>query len=366
MHIVSFNIPYPANYGGVIDVFFRLKALANKGVKITLHCFDYGRGEQANLNELCEKVYYYKRTKSAMHLLSLKPFIVKSRLNRQLLENLCKDESPILFEGLHTCGFLSDPKLRERYKIVRTHNVEHHYYKSLFDSSKHPYYLLESWKLKHFQSVLTHANNIVTISDGDQLYFKNRFNNVIQIGSNHPFDQPNITCGTGAYALYHGNLSVEENIKSAEYLINKVIPKCKLPFIIAGKNPSAKLKKQIEKCENITLADTPDDSKMLQLMHNAQMHVLPTFQATGLKLKLLYAIFNGRHCIVNNTMVKGTNLDEICMVTHNTDELISAINNTVFEPFSETMHEERINFLNHYWANKNTTQKWINLLSQNA
>ena len=34
IHIVSFDIPYPANYGGVIDVFFKAKFLAEKGVKV--------------------------------------------------------------------------------------------------------------------------------------------------------------------------------------------------------------------------------------------------------------------------------------------------------------------------------------------
>ena len=28
LHIVAFNVPLPANYGGVIDVFYRLKALS--------------------------------------------------------------------------------------------------------------------------------------------------------------------------------------------------------------------------------------------------------------------------------------------------------------------------------------------------
>ena len=28
LHIVSFNVPLPADYGGIIDVFYRLKSLA--------------------------------------------------------------------------------------------------------------------------------------------------------------------------------------------------------------------------------------------------------------------------------------------------------------------------------------------------
>ena len=45
LHIISFDVPYPANYGGVIDVFYKIKALHAKCVKIHLHCFEYGRAE---------------------------------------------------------------------------------------------------------------------------------------------------------------------------------------------------------------------------------------------------------------------------------------------------------------------------------
>ena len=34
LHIISFDVPYPANYGGVIDVFYKLKALHAEGIKI--------------------------------------------------------------------------------------------------------------------------------------------------------------------------------------------------------------------------------------------------------------------------------------------------------------------------------------------
>ena len=58
LHVIAFDVPYPANYGGVIDVFYKLKYLHECGVDITLHCFEYGRGEQTELNKYCKKIYY--------------------------------------------------------------------------------------------------------------------------------------------------------------------------------------------------------------------------------------------------------------------------------------------------------------------
>ncbi len=56
INIISFNIPYPPNYGGIIDVYYKLKSLHNLGVKIYLHCFDYGRGIKNELEKICVKV----------------------------------------------------------------------------------------------------------------------------------------------------------------------------------------------------------------------------------------------------------------------------------------------------------------------
>lgn len=37
LNIVAFDNPYPPTYGGVIDVYYKLKSLAETGLKIHLH-----------------------------------------------------------------------------------------------------------------------------------------------------------------------------------------------------------------------------------------------------------------------------------------------------------------------------------------
>jgi hypothetical protein len=124
LHIISFDVPYPANYGGVIDVFYRVKALSEAGVKVLLHCFEYGRGEHDILKR-CHEVKYYKRDTSFAKQLSLTPFIVNSRRSEALVKDLLKDDYPILCEGLHTTAVLLDKRLKDRKIYVRAHNVEH-------------------------------------------------------------------------------------------------------------------------------------------------------------------------------------------------------------------------------------------------
>jgi hypothetical protein len=131
-------MPHPPAYGGVIDIYYKLEALKAEGVKIILHVFLYdGKEPSAVLNDLCEKVYYYNRRRLANPFIGDIPYIVSTRNNDELLRDLNKDSYPILFEGLHTTFFLDHPDLRKRFKIVRTHNVEHIYYKKSYMRPKY-------------------------------------------------------------------------------------------------------------------------------------------------------------------------------------------------------------------------------------
>ncbi len=93
LHIVSFNIPHPANYGGIIDVYYKILALKQSGVQVILHCFVYGRQPSKELEDLCFKVYYYPRKSELIPFLKRDPYIVTSRSAKSMPENLLKDAS---------------------------------------------------------------------------------------------------------------------------------------------------------------------------------------------------------------------------------------------------------------------------------
>src|SRR5690606_18259643 len=112
--------------------------------------------------------------KSPLYILNKLPFIVISRQSDALFNNLLGDTHPILFEGIHTTLLLNNPRLKDRIKIVRMHNVEHDYYSSLSEKSsgwKKWFYKREAKKLKEFQPILNHANWILAIQKKDQNYF---------------------------------------------------------------------------------------------------------------------------------------------------------------------------------------------------
>ncbi len=314
LNIVSFDVPFPANYGGVIDVYYKLVWLKNAGVKVHLHCFTYGRAESKELEALCEKVYYYKRDTGFFANLSSLPYTVKSRQSKELEANLLANDFPILFEVLHTCYLLSDERFKDRKKIYRHSNIEHDYYLQLSKSErnffKRIYLRTEAKKLKRFEKIVAFANVILAVNENDAAYFKLHYPKVetVYLPSFHPNDAVNIKQGTGNYILYHGNLSISENYESAIWLIEHVFSKVFQKVIIAGLNPPAFLKNSIEGYGHIELIENPSADKMEELIANAQIHCLHTFQATGLKLKLLNVLFKGRFVICNPKMIVGTHL----------------------------------------------------------
>jgi hypothetical protein len=366
LNIIAMDIPLPANYGGVIDVYFKMKSLLALGVKIHLHVYEYGRSRNDDLLKVCESVSYYPRRTTRQYLLHRKPYIVASRNSDRLINALCRNDYPILFEGLHTCYYLNHQRLKNRVKIVRSHNVEHDYYRSLASVErnvfKQIYFTREADKLERFEKVLKHATGIAAISKKDTEYLKTKFSNVQQVSAFHPHEEVEIASGKGDFCLYHGSLDVGENNQAAMYLVEKVFSKCNHKLIIAGKKPSKELKNAVALKNNIELKTSLDTSGIHELIREAQINVLPTFQATGLKLKLLAALYSGRHCVVNTPMIENTGLENVCRVEDKIGSMISAINDVMDQEMTDPDKLTRKETLNQGFGNLSNAEKLYEMI----
>lgn len=366
IHIISFQSPYPANYGGAIDVYYKAKALKENNIYVILHCFEYnGRGMEEELYDIADEVYMYPRKTGLKSFISHKPYIVKSRTSSELIRNLLKDNAPILFEGLHTTAILTSPELKDRLKIVRTHNVETEYFKQLYFASKslykRLYYLTEHLKLKFYEPILKHADVIMAITEKDKDFFARRhpqvktelmpcFHNGLL-----PSMKEEETIGRGNYILYNGNLSIEENIKAVMFLMEKVIPFTNgAKWIIAGREPHSDIINAAKMTDNVEVCPNPTSEEMDKLIREAASNVLITFQSTGIKLKLLGTLFKGGHCIANKKMLDSTGLSDLCILADTPTEIINAVNKTIGKGITEeelSNRNERL--LSLYDNNKN-------------
>ncbi len=366
LHVISFDIPCPPNYGGIIDVYYKIKSLHEAGAEIIIHCFEYGRERNDELEKICKKVYYYPRKKTWIKQFSFLPFIVKTRNNPDLLINLLADPAPILFEGLHTCYLLDHPKLKDYKKLVRTHNIEHEYYYFLWKSEKNltrkSYFLLESVKLKPFEKKLSRASQILAISPQDTKYFNTKYGNTTLMPAFHPFKKVSSISGQGEYVLFHGNLSVAENLNAITFLIDKVFSEMTIPLILAGQNPPNWLISKIKDIPHVQIEASPSIEKMNKLIHEAQICLIPTFQPTGLKLKLLSSLFAGRHCITNHEMVNGTGIEELCHVAQTPEEMINFINHFINVEFTIDDISKRKSCLKKQFSNEQNAQTIMDLI----
>lgn len=355
LHIVSFNVPDPPDYGGVIDVFYKIKALSELGIKIHLHCFTYGREQSEVLNKFCEKVYYYPRKKFYQAIYSSVPYIVGSRKNDELLSNLAGDSDPILFEGLHTCFYLNHPALQHKLRAVRMHNVEWDYYRSLKEAERNYlikfYFYYESKKLKTFEEELKHASKIFAISRSDYEYLRPTHEQVYYAPAFHSNQSVTSQPGKGDFILYHGNLSVVENNQAALYIIKKIVEGSEFRFVIAGKSPLASLIKEVKKYGNIELVANPSFEKISDLVTNAHINLLPTFQPTGIKLKLLNALHKGRFCLVNSKMVNNTGLEQLCIMEDNPNVTKRIIHELMQKEFTPEEIRNRTELLSRNFSN---------------
>ncbi len=365
VHIVCLDVPYPVDYGGVFDLFYKIKSLHERGIKIHLHCFEYGRGNPETLNQYCEEVHYYQRNQGHKGFSITIPYIVASRSSDELCRNLLKDSYPVILEGIHCTYPLYCGALKNRKIILRLHNVEYQYYHNLFRTEKSflkkAYFYNESRLLKVYEKKVAKKATIIAVSEKDVHTYRDKFgvSDISYLPAFTPYEEINSKEGIGNFCLYHGNLSVAENEEAACWLLEHVFSKIKVPFVIAGKNPSARLQRLSYLNCHTCLVSNPDEAEMNDLIAKAQVNILPSFNATGVKLKLLNALFNGRHCVVNEATVDENGLGIACHVGTTAEALRSIVVQLYHKPFGEEEIILRQRLLGKQYNNTRNAQQLI-------
>jgi hypothetical protein len=368
VHIVTHDVPWPVNFGGVVDLFYKIKTLHDLGISIHLHCFTKNRNEQNILERYCETVNYYPRNKRFYFLHFNVPFIVQSRRSRLLIENLQKDNYPILLEGIHCTFPLFTGALKNRKVKIRLHNIEHIYYNELAKNERNffrkYYFRFESFLLKNYEKKLATTRDYWADSHSDVYSYKQQYRvDAIQF---LPVFIPRVKAvsfsGLGSYCLYHGNLSVNENEQAVEWLLTNVFNELEIPFVIAGMNPSTRLKNMVYKYKHTCLVENPTEHEMNDLIKKAQINILPSLNRTGVKLKLLHAIFNGRHCLVNQTGILGSGVETLCEVAETAEDFKIKIKQLFYQEFTESMYLNRTKILMNTYDNQKNAQTIISWL----
>jgi glycosyltransferase involved in cell wall biosynthesis len=258
--------------------------------------------------------------------------------------------------------------LKDRKVLVRLHNVEYSYYKNLHASEtgifRRLYYFMESILLKKYEKRLAQMSTFLTVSKTDESLYKTVFNaqHLHFLPVFIPWSQIKSKAGSGNFCLYHGNLSVNENEKAVLWLLEEIFSKVNIPFVVAGKNPSSTLKKAAHQQLNTCLVENPSEHELDDLIRKAQVNILPSYNSTGVKLKLINALFNGRHCLVNKAAAEGTAIEEACFFAEDANEFNKEVTRLFDTPFTEDDICKRKQILGELYDNNKNAETLIKLL----
>lgn len=321
----------------------RIIMFRKMGVAIHLHYFSYNeRGTPNELNQYCETIHVYERRIGRRGLSARLPYIVASRISTELADNLRKDNHPILLEGIHCTGILPLLDLGNRKVVVRMHNNESAYYRELGRAEhsfwKKIYFRRESRLISRYTGQLPGDCMYACITPADTAQLKQMIPAapVRYLPAFPSWQKVSGEEGAGTLCLYHGNLSVPENEEAALWLLRHVFNRIKKPFVIAGKQPSRRLQKMAHLYQHTCLVADPTDAELNDLIRKAHINLLPCFnrEMTGMRLKLLHVLFEGRHCIANEPMVRGTGLEGACHIASGAEAFASVILQLYHHPFT--------------------------------
>lgn len=314
IHIVSFDVPYPPDYGGIVAVHKLIELFNSRGIKVILHVFIYNNKiVLPKLEMLCYKVIKYKRKTGFISNASMKPYIVNSRRDPQLLKNLLADSYPVLLEGIQSTYYLSELVKTKKNVFVRAHNIEWQYYKSLALSEKSflkkLFFKIESFKLQHYENRnLRYANKVFCFTENDGAWFKSHGIDAQVVNPVLSNLKVNTVAGMGKAILIHGNLSVNDMVNSIKLILEQFQDDSKFQFIIAGKNPSRELHNFLAHYSNVKLVENPNSEELKSLILDAQINLCYSEIREGFKMRLLPLLEYGRYILCNHNFCSDQSL----------------------------------------------------------
>lgn len=317
INIVSFNNPFPPKYGGIIDVYYKVEALNKIGYQIHMHCFVKEiPTHYEELSKITASISFYLAEPKWYHFFSNLPLSIISRGNKGLVDNLTKNDAPIIFESLKSTCLMNDYRLKKRFKILRLHNIEQNYFKGIAKSETNLFkklmFFIEVSKYKKYDFNILNFQKVFTLSKYENSYIQEKYNNGVYIPVFHGNKEVVELSEFGNYSIFHGDLTTSDNRKVALFLIDvfKDLPNYKL--IIASGFGKDFILKAIGNCKHIEHVEIKDFLHLKYLLNNAHISISWSFQKSGTKLKLLNSLFNSRHNIVNEHIIDDDAVFPLC------------------------------------------------------
>lgn len=365
LHIISFDNPFPADYGGVIDVFYKIKALHQHGIKIYLHCFYQDRNHVSEtLKKYTEAVYLYPKKRKISYLFSSFPMSVISRFDKKILDNISKIKAPILIEGLQSSMIVNYLDVNKSDIYLRLHNLESNYYAGMGKNEtsflKKWLYKLEAKKYKKYEEKISLFKHVFSLSSFEFHEVRRKNDNQTYLPVFHGNEVNSNLSQFGEFALYHGDLRLADNKKAASFCISLFKKITDYKLIIASSNGKDFIENLIEKSPNIEFIELKDNSHLEELLEKAHINILMSFQKSGTKLKIIKALHRSRFCLINQNMVDDEKILDLCTLANTEKEFTEAIQLLKYKPYSD--NDRRKTVLKKVYDDSENAQTLINTI----
>lgn len=332
---VSNDIPLPANSGGRVDVWRRLRVLAAAGHEVALLCwYDAGRVAEPDaavfeeLLKVCAtvKVLPIRRTSGEIlarlwHFGRLPSHVAARRVTStgQGVQVWCDEFKPdvVLLDGLYGGAVALDLANHIGCPLLyRSHNIENKY---MTGQARREGRLLRRLGLyanlvglgAFERRVMTSAERVFDISHDDQQYWAQQgFHHVEWLPTT--VDEEFIAAlkiKTGDALidiLYFGNLNTPNNVEAVTWLVRKVLPLIKVPtlrVVIAGSRPADSVRRLMTEDSRLVLTENP--ANMASVVSRAKVLVNPMKAGSGVNLKSVEMLFTDAALVSTSIGVLG-------------------------------------------------------------
>lgn len=334
--LISQVHPYPHYDGGRMDVFYRIKALAELGYDVILISF-YNPlltvPENSVLDRFCKRIFTipYQR-RSYRKFLSLKPYSIACRevwneldpvfdnLKREKIDAVIAESPHVVTVAERAKKRLDIPRL-----YIRSHNDEPRFMRSVALSSptfsiERVFFLAEAFKYTRFlpkmMSELGNSASIWHISFDECREFADKYPSIkhhfLPAGIDLTRLQKVKDCSSKK-VLFAGALYSPNNIHGLQWYLKEVHPLMlerdkEYQLIIAGNTAGANptMLKRIKNNERVIFYDTPGN--MEPIYEEAQVFINPMLLGAGVKLKTIDAAIQGLPVVTTSIGNEGTGL----------------------------------------------------------
>ena len=348
--VITSRFPFPLDKGDKLRAYHQIKELA-KSMEVHLISVTNSSVPESDkkvLENLCASVTIHKLNKIGLvwslfkSLFNKKPFQVALFYNKVIHNKISKQIKELNPNHIYCQLIRCAEYVKDEYDIRKTidfmdvlsKGIERRITSSSFYLKK--LLKIEAERLKVYEHIMFEYfdnHSIISLQDQELIYHTKRENiTIIPNGIDSDFFNPDANLVKKYTLLFNGNMQYQPNVKSAQYIVEHVLPIviAKYPeanLLISGTSPTKEVLALAS--ESVTISGWIDDIR--DAYNSAHIFIAPMQIGTGLQNKLLEAMAMKMPCVTSklaNNALNATPDNEI-LIGNSKEEYAQLIINLI-------------------------------------